>query len=58
MKMRVRVEGVERLKAALGEIKRGVVSAEAIDRLSNGLKERITERADTIGTALVKGGER
>lgn len=58
MKMRVRVEGVERFKAAIDEIKRGVVSAEAIDRLSNGLKERIVERAETIRTASAKGGER
>lgn len=45
MKIRVRIEGIERLKTALSEIKKGIASPQAMDRLSNGLKERIVERA-------------
>ncbi|OGQ50718.1 MAG: hypothetical protein A3J24_08315 [Deltaproteobacteria bacterium RIFCSPLOWO2_02_FULL_53_8] len=45
MRLRVRVEGLERLKAAIEDIKEGIANQEAIDKLSNGLKERLIERA-------------
>lgn len=45
MKIRVRIEGVDRLKAALSGIKKGVASPQVMDRLSNGLKERLIARA-------------
>lgn len=45
MRIRARVEGIGRFKAAISEIKKEIVSPAVIDRLSNGLKERLVERA-------------